>query len=731
MSGHDPRKRACDELAELLSTPDGLRTARLLQLSEALEPRGRRPEPGNDHAPPDDRTIEDARAISIWRPRRRGDELIFERPEPQPFGDHYARHRTLVAAKQPGRLRICLFGESVAAGYLYAPHLTPAQVLDGRLRAARGGAAQDVCEVVDLARTNETLDSMAQTIERSSQLSPDFLVIFAGNNWNLLETPDASPYVPSVRSRQRFALALRRAGLGGVAERARRDLTAKVEKTFARIAELASHRATPVIVVVPEVNLADWQDRQPVAWLPGDGSRRWHLLYCEAVEHLGQGRCQAALEAAGAMIELDAGQCPTSHRLRAGALAGLGRLKQARQACEAEVESGRYATMCFLSAPRAARSVAELLRRVAARHGFVVVDLPRLFAEDAACTRGLPGRRLFLDYCHLSAEGIELATSAIAGAVLERSGLRVEVATAGREMNLMTRVEPAVEALARLGAAIHGAHRLLTTGDKPAYLERWCREALAADPTVAGAMRDLLAARCAPCSAVLTAAQQRNLASPHRLLPQHGWRWHHLDVELIEAICSALEHADHPVRDQVEVLLLRHHAVDRKGVVPKGVDLSRAPYLWEPLERFYPEAMATRGGTGRATVRSPWPEASFVLIAGGDSNVALELTARLPATSGVPGTRRGEITVRLDGHDVTSVPVEESWSRHHLRLSCHDLQRTIHRVTLVWPALPANGDQEIENAIHRLENGIEADLYPVFGEVFSLIARAETDFIRA
>ncbi len=693
MERSDPRRRACDELAERLATPEGLRTARLLQLAEVFGV----PEPAAEtRREPADEGDGGPRPISIWRPVERGGELFFERPEPLPLGDHYAARRTIRAAKAPGTCRIAYFGESAAAGYLYAPHLTPAGVLERRLGAAGAGAF----EVIDLARTNETLAPMVATVERSLQLTPDLLVLFAGNNWNLLETPGVSPYPPSVRGRQRVALALRRSGLAGPPELARRDLAARVERAFATLAELAGE--IPVIVVVPEVNLADWEDRQPVAWLPGDGSRRWYALRAEAADHLDAGRHEDAVAAADAMLGLDGGSCPTTHRLRAKALLALGRDAEARAACEAEVESGAYPTLGFLGSPRARPSDQELLRSQAARHGFAVVDLPEVFG----------GRRLFLDYCHLSAEGIEVAMAAVAAEVLRLRGEKPGTATAVDAPS----VEPPVDALAKLGAAVHGAHRLVA-GDTRRDLERWCREALAADPTVTGALRDLLAARCAPCPAVLTAAQQRNLASRHRLLLQHGWRWHHLDAEVIEALCATLEDAGHDVRGEVDALLLKHH-----GPGPRGVDLSRPPYLWEPLERFYPEAMAPRGQTGRATHRSPWPETSFCLIADTESDVTLDLTLRLPAIEGAPHPRRGEVAIRANGRDVASLAAAESWTRASLRIPRGDLRRGLNRLTLVWPPLPPAGDAALESLVSRLEIGVEADLHPVFGEVFSLVA---------
>ena len=105
-----------------------------------------------------------------------------------------------------------LFGESAAAGYLYAPHLTPARVLESQLENLGGEGA---FEVIDLARVNECLGPLVDTVSSSLQINPDLLVIFAGNNWNLLETPEVSPYAPSVTARQGYATALRSAGLAG------------------------------------------------------------------------------------------------------------------------------------------------------------------------------------------------------------------------------------------------------------------------------------------------------------------------------------------------------------------------------------------------------------------------------------------------------------------------------------------------------------------------------------
>ncbi|HEV8581923.1 MAG TPA: hypothetical protein VGX68_22875 [Thermoanaerobaculia bacterium] len=651
--------------------------------------------------------------ISIWQPREIGGELCFVRPDPLPLGDHYAAAKVLRPKRAQLPLRVVLFGESVAAGYLYAPRLTPAGVLEAQLRSAGGGAN---FEVIDLARTNETLGSLAETVRTSLQINPDVLVLFTGNNWNLLETPAVSPYAPTAEARQRYAQALREEGIAGPLRLAEEELRTKAEATFELIALIAQGVKIPVVLVLPEVNLADWETRQPPPGLAGDDGARWHSLYAETCDRLGQGDFAAALAAARSMQDLDGGRCASSWRLLARACLGMGEVAEGRRAALAEVDAAAYPALAFLSAPQATTAARDLLRKAARRHGFACVDLRQVFAEHTGSP--LPDRRLFLDYCHLTSEGIQIAMAAVAAEVLNLSGLCDE----GTDwQSLLPRlpapeISPEAEATARLGAAVHTAHRLLPVGPKRPFLEHWCEAALDASPGVEEAMLDLIAARCAPCPAVLTTAQQRNLASPYRLLLQHGWRWDHLDADLMEAIAIVLERRGRLVRQTIANHLLRHHAIPEDGT-----ELTEPPYLWEPLQRFYPEVMRFEDLSERGTFRSPWPESSFCLVCDGARDVELELTARLPA---LPGEgRQGDVVVAVNGREIGSVHAIEHWTRTRLRIDRGCLRVGLNRLSLRWPPTGDNDENVLEAAIERLEKGIKADLHPVFGEVFSLVAR--------
>lgn len=709
------RQAACRELAERLATPDGLRTARLLQAAGLLVPAGDTGETGPASPVPAPRRPPEP--ISIWEPREVDGEPAFVRPEPLPLGDHFAAARVLRPKKSELPLRVAFFGESVAAGYLYAPQLTPAGVLEAQLQEI----GRDF-EVIDLARTNETVPTLLATVRSALQIQPDVLVVFVGNNWNLLETPEVSPYVPSVRARQRYAAAMRQEGIRGPLRRSAEQLRQTCREGFDFLALLARAVQIPVVLVIPEVNLADWESRQPVTWLPAGETARWHGLYSRAARALASQAWGEALAAAREMRDLDGGLCPTSHRLLARAALGLGDTAEARRAAAAEVDAAAYAVQAFLGAPQATTTVRELLRDEARRHGFAAVDLREVFAEHTGSP--LPDRRLFLDYCHLTAEGIQVAMAAVAARVLELSGM-VEDPPDWRgvlERTAPPRISPEAEATARLGAAVHSAHRLLTVGPKAPILEHWLERALDASPGVEAAMLDLVEARCAPCPAVLTAAQQRNLASPYRLQLQHGWQWEGLDADLLEAIAAVLdrrERREPPVREEIRRRLLEHHAIRADGTelaVP-------AQYHWEPLERFYPEVMNFEDLSRRATYRSPWPESSFCLVTDAAGDVLLDLTARLPVPEGTWGSRRELVEVRVNGVPAGRLPLTAQWSRAEMRIERELLRAGLNRLTLRWPPPPPVGEAALRKAVERLELGLAADLHPVFGEVFSLMAR--------
>lgn len=651
------------------------------------------------------------RSISIWEPGTREGRCYFRRPKATPLGDHYSACEGFFQEHESSVQRICFFGESVAAGYLYAPHITPAQILEYQLNTVAGKRAY---EVIDLARTNERLPTLLHTFERAMQLTPAVCVLFMGNNWNLLETPESSAFAPEIESRKQFGAGLRAGGVEGCMEKVARRLMNKVSDAYTQIAQLAGKHQIQLVNVVPAVNLADWESLQPPAGLAGEALSSWHEYFLVAEEAMTQEKWVDARAAAMAMLTLDGGTCSTTFRLLAQAWLGVGQREKAMEAARAEVDAAQYANLCFLDAPRAGSLAQNMQRRLAQLHGFQLVDLPELFSEHTGT--GFFGRRLFLDYCHLTIEGMRLSMAAIAQRLLrpsqtgEQAGWRTILATAPGPV-----LSQSAEALACLGAALHTAHRenAVSSKGKHERLVYWCRKALQASPAIHKTMLHYVDARTARVPVVLTEAQAHNLADPYRLLHQHGWRYDHLDGQSLTAIREVLA-TDEEAVERFDFLLISRQAIGRLAT-----DLADPFYLWEPLQRFFPEVMPFEGLTKIAYHRSPWPFSQFCLVANDNRPIRLTITARIPGASG----DSYPLAICLNGKSVAAIAFTGSWSKRILNLQKKSLNRGLNLITVCWPVLPAANHFSINRTIKRLEQGLDANLFPIFGEIFSLSAQ--------
>jgi hypothetical protein len=140
-----------------------------------------------------------------------------------------------------------------------------------------------------------------------------------------------------------------------------------------------------------------------------------------------------------------------------------------------------------LQVPKALSVVQKALRGGGGR--LAVVDLPRVLEELSG---ELPGRRAFLDYCHLTSWGIRAAMAAAAGPLLAAWGVSGADPEALR--GHASAPEPRLEAEAHFAAAVHNAH----WGQAYNVVRRLCDEALRQNPGIAEALRcylDFLARR--------------------------------------------------------------------------------------------------------------------------------------------------------------------------------------------------------------------------------------------
>ena len=77
----------------------------------------------------------------------------------------------------------------------------------------------------------------------------------------------------------------------------------------------------------------------------------------------------------------------------------------------------------------------------------------------------------------------------------------------------------------------------------------------------------------------------------------------------------------------------------------------------------------------------------------------------------------------VNGQLAGVVAVGPRWRKETLRLDRRVLTSGINKVSLHWPLSPVNDEAALEASIARLERGLEADVHPVFGEIFALVAQ--------
>ncbi|HEV3459602.1 MAG TPA: hypothetical protein VHG32_23880, partial [Thermoanaerobaculia bacterium] len=75
-----------------------------------------------------------------------------------------------------------------------------------------------------------------------------------------------------------------------------------------------------------------------------------------------------------------------------------------------------------------------------------------------------------------------------------------------------------------------------------------------------------------------------------------------------------------------------------------------------------------------------------------------------------------------NGSPAAALPLRGTWSRPAALLPRHLLRPGRNQLTLAWPLPTVPGGAALAAAIARLDEGIAADLHPVFGELYSVVA---------
>lgn len=574
---------------------------------------------------------------------------------------------------RPGHRRVAVLGESATRGYFF----DPAYSLAGLVGTALDGTGVDV---LDLARTNCSLADLLQTAADALALGADALVVHAGNNWNNVD--------PTPVERHELALLLEEGGFPAAAASFRNLVTEVAASALDLLRELAGE--VPVVLVVPEFNLADWTD-EPILdcpALPAGRMRRWLSARDEAERALRDGDLAGARALVAEMTALDGGSSPVSHRLAARCAASPDEELTALRAAKDAVVSP-----FAIHSPRTLASVQEVMRRKAGEAGFHLVDQAALFQEGDA---GAPGRRYFLDYCHLSFDGLRTTALAVADTLGTALALPERPGTGG----VPVRAAADRLALAHFLAAVHNAHY----GQPEDVLRHHLTRALDADASVADRFEDYLdyQTRIAPnwmCSSYERSTQdpafrRYMVVGDGRLngkLADHGLR---------EVMLDVLESRGVAARRRYEDLLVAEHS--------GSTDLLADAHL----ATTFNERREAGVGPRVAYLRANSPRTRSTLVVDEPAPLVLEVTWRLPSDVPVPS-----VSVAVNGHPVGTAEVGTAWTTRKFTVPPEVLRRGRNTVEIRWPEGGDGTDALVAGAPARLECGENVTSHPVHGHI--------------
>jgi hypothetical protein len=634
--------------------------------------------------------------VGIWgRKVVNGKVSFVRRMEAMPEWNYWADVGRIEPKSE--KTRVLLIGESVARGYLYDPVFNPAMALQMILESQFG---EGQVEVIDLARTNLGFQVL-EVANNALQMEPDIAVIFAGNNWYISE--------PLPSGVAEIDEAIVKHGIAGAKPVIDAELARTAKRVVHELCSAYTSKGVPLVWIIPEFNLRDWHDPITNApYLPDGLNKEWLELMEEAQSALHDQDFERAALLAHRMIEIDQGLCVAGYYILA---------ECSRRANDVEGERkyltlARDATSWDLSkttVPRPYSAMQEAVREETRKHNIQVIDLPVLFKEYLM--GGIPDRRLFLDYCHLTTEGIRVAMGAAASYVLR--------ALKGVDIPWYALVDdhvapsPETEAEALFLAAITNAHCSQAYDLVPYF----CARSLNHSRHVGQLMLDYIEIQTQSLVPMRMSEAEDQLwkGSPlmRNLLRLNRKR---LDRSLLKVSINALEEVGIEARERVERICLEEHSVTRWQTnlldyyyCSAANQAQELVWLLNRSERYRPDA---------EYYRAYWPESGFIFVGEAGCAVHLCLTCRLPK----PTPRETSIKLSLNGKAQVDIVIGSKWSTWDIDLPGEAVHDGLNEIAIRWPMPEFETGKALEKARLKLIERKFPDFYPVFGEIHSFAA---------
>lgn len=648
------------------------------------------------------------RAIGTWHPVQENDEITFKRKE-QADSVFWESTRQKITLKKELDQRVCVIGESAAAGMFFTPYITPAKALENYLKTDK----KYTWEVIDLTRNCMNAGALLETCKSALQLQPDYIIIIAGNNWfsDIMIEHKGSLY-----RRRDYATALEKGGMEAVIQTYQKKARELAKNVMDQIEKLALESSARFVFAIPALNYSSWERRIPLHWIGNEGTMEWYEYYKIATESLDNKEYEKALMAGKKMFEIDGGKNPTSNCILAKCYVALG---------DEEKAYNHYVLECDYSLlfdeMTSFPAVPSFVRK---EYGHGNLSCPHIHFLDFENVlqeyygSKILGTEVFVDYCHLNPDGFHIVMAPVAYLMLQKNeSLNKEWISLAQNTSL-SKVEPVALAVSYFCAALYNSHlnRPISNDLDVNKYSYFFQKAIDSDKSIIELMK--LYVRGRSCEKGLGFTLSKAGQNLFELMNSPldfpvAQEAPGVDALTIESICNTLERNG----CDVEQLLLDYQFLYIQ-LLEEGIDLTEPAYV-EWINSHVKMSMDSENGTRRRLpyYKSWWPSSYFTLISNGKDSLEVRLTCRLSGDAS--GLNNRNVKVAINGQEVKTVSVGTTWCKHNFVIPSYMVKRGFNRISVDWPIIYQNENKKLGEIIKRYLKGLEVDFFPVLGEIHS------------
>ena len=594
----------------------------------------------------------------------------------------------MVEVKQKEKeLRIAFFGESVAYGFLLAPHFTPSSYLEKRLAMGCGRKVT----VLDETKVSIRMKELCERFTKVDASTLDMAIVFTGNNWRKdfwnVEDATYKEMLDTISKGRKWDSVFQ--------QKFQEWMDQRVQEFFDEVKKTFCDQGVPVLFIIPECNLRNW------GYNYYETTSNWPTV---ATEKLIEKKDwdNLSVEIAEQMIKED----PTNP------LGYFYCAKQFDKAGETNKAFDYYRqalnTNIFRLGPPPAINdyIRSSIIKAEKDDSIEILDLRQEFNH---ITEGeIAGNQYFIDYCHLSVDGIMKTCNR--AVVMISNKLSLAYQDEYDRNALLPRDE--VVSNSYFYAALHSCHSGNLDSE---YLEYLLQEAIRYNEAITQKMIDFvhLAYTKTPWRLneeylKISSSQYPTIRQPEDCMV--------MDKELVDVMVQVLESHGISIQCEAEKLRLENYGV-RYGC---GRDLLETYYRESSYFNTFLDSKSIDYDSNKLSYcafRNPY--AMFYLVSETNQKILVEMVARSPYLK-----QDKEFVVRCNNQIVFTGMLQPEWAKYTFCIESKDLNASgMNELIIDWPHICGEDSKmqaKIEEENYSFYDKFINRMRPIYGELYRL-----------